>query len=132
MISTEELMHRIKEEKTGDMSFLEKKEFDCPDITVYLCDLLAEHKKEVKEVIRQLGLERTYGYQMFNGTRKPTRNFLIRLAVLLGLTVEETNRLLKIGKKEILYPRIKEDAVVIYAIEKKLPLEELEEILEEL
>lgn len=130
MISTEELMSRIKEEKADDMSFLEQKEYVCPDITVYLCDLLAEHQKEVKDVIKQLGLERTYGYQMFNGTRKPTRNFLIRLAVLLGLTIEETNRMLKIGKKEILYPRIKEDAAVIYAIEKKMPLEKLEELLE--
>ena len=87
---------------------------------------------ETKDAIRSLGLERTYGYQLFNGTRKPTRTLLIRLAILLGLGLEETNRLLKIGRKEILYPRIREDAAAIFAIEKRLPLSQFDELMERL
>lgn len=131
MKSTEELLHQIREQKNG-LSFLERHEFSCPPVSLYLNDLLAEHRMETKDVIRSLGLERTYGYQMFNGTRKPTRTVLIRLAVLLGLGLEETNRLLKIGRKEILYPRIREDAAAIYAIENKLPLSRFDELMERL
>lgn len=132
MKSTNELIHQIKEQKTEDSSFLYQKDYACPSIHIYLNDLLHSHGKEIRQVIRQLNIERTYGYQMFNGTRKPTRHFLLRLAVLLGLSLDETNRLLKIGHKEILYPRIRTDAAVIFAIEKKWSLEKLDALLEEL
>lgn len=132
MKSTDELIHQIKEQKKGDLSFLDEKEYNGPSISVYLCDLLTEHHMEVREAIKKLGLERTYGYQMFNGTRKPTRTMLVRLGLLLKLSLEEVNRLLKIGGKEALYPRRREDAAAIYAIEKKLSLEEWEDMLEEL
>ncbi len=132
MKSTDELIHQIKEQEKGDLSFLDEKEYNGPAISVYLCDLLTEHQMEVREAIKKLGLERTYGYQMFNGTRKPTRTMLVRLGLLLKLSLEEVNRLLKIGGKEALYPRRREDAAAIYAIEKKLSLEEWEDMLEEL
>ena len=130
MKSTDELISQIKAQKKKDRAFLGQKEYACPPISTYLCDVLAERHLETKEVIRRLGLERSYGYQMFNGTRKPTRIMLIRLAVLLGMSLEETNRLLKIGRKEILYPRIREDAAVIFAVEKKMSLEEMDELLD--
>lgn len=131
MKSTEELVHQIKSLEPADVRKLGEKDYTCPSITVYVNDLLIEHRMEKKEVIRRLRLDRSYGYQILNGTRKPSRNQLIRLAVLLHLSLEETNRLLKIGRKEILYPRIAEDAVAILALEKKLSLEEYEELLEE-
>ena len=132
MKSTEELIQQIKEQKINALSFLEQREYSCPSVSIYLNDLLAEHRMETKDAIRRLGLERTYGYQLFNGTRKPTRTLLIRLAILLGLGLEETNRLLKIGRKEILYPRIREDAAAIFAIEKRLPLSQFDELMERL
>lgn len=132
MKSTEELIQQIKEQKINALSFLEQREYSCPAVSIYLNDLLAEHRMETKDAIRSLGLERTYGYQLFNGTRKPTRTLLIRLAILLGLGLEETNRLLKIGRKEILYPRIREDAAAIFAIEKRLPLSQFDELMERL
>ena len=132
MKSTEELIQQIKEQKINALSFLEQREYSCPSVSIYLNDLLAEHRVETKDAIRRLGLERTYGYQLFNGTRKPTRTLLIRLAILLGLGLEETNRLLKIGRKEILYPRIREDAAAIFAIEKRLPLSQFDELMERL
>lgn len=132
MVSTGKLLNQIKEEKPEKGLFLQGKEYTCPDISIYLCNLLAERNLEVKDVVKRLNIERSYGYQMFNGTRKPTRNLLIRLAVLLELPLEETNRLLKIGRKEVLYPRRREDAAVIFALEKKMSPEELQEIQEEL
>lgn len=132
MKATDELLHQIKEQKVQDISFLKEKEYSCPPIHLYLQTLLMERGFRVRDVIWQLNVDRTYGYQMFNGIRKPTRVFLIRLAVLLGLSVEETNRLLKIGRKEILYPRIREDAAAIFAIEKSMRLEQLDELWERL
>ena len=120
MKNTEELLHQIRNSGSGDLSFLEGSDFNCPSIEIYVCGLLA-----------QRGLEGSYGYQIFNGTRRPTRNILIRLAFLLGLDLDETNRLLKIGHKEVLYPRVRYDAAVICAIERRLSLRQLDVLLEE-
>ena len=63
MKSTEELIQQIKEQKINALSFLEQREYSCPSVSIYLNDLLAEHRMETKDAIRSLGLERTYGYQ---------------------------------------------------------------------
>lgn len=131
MKPTKELINQIKNRKKGDMDFLQEQDFKCPQIQYYLADLLGEKGISRGDFIREMNLERSYGYQIINGNRRPSRELLIRAALLLGLDLEETQRLLKIGKREILYPRVRKDALAIYAIEKGLPLREYLELLEE-
>ena len=131
MKETSELFNKIKAYDGNDIGFIEGKEFKCPKIEFYLAGLFHERNIKVKEIIRRLNLERTYGYQIFNGTRHPSRDILIRLALLLGLNLEETQRLLKIGGKNILYPRVRKDAIAVFAIEKGYSPEEYEMLLQE-
>ena len=130
MKSTQELLNRLRERDGADLSFLRDPDFSCPSAAIYMAGLLAERRMTAKEAIQALGLDRSYGYQLFNGTRRPTRTVLIRLAVLLGLDLTGTNRLLQIGGKAPLYPRVREDAAVIFCLEKRLPLEKLDALLE--
>ena len=111
--------------------FLEDPDFTCPRFHYYLADLLRERQMSPQEYFRLQNLERSYGYQILNGRRKPSRELLIRTAILLKMELEEAQRLLKIGNREILYPRVKRDALAIYAIEKKLSLLQYQELLEE-
>ena len=113
------------------MSFLRGPDYACPPMPIYINGLLAERGLTTKDAIRDLGLDKSYGYQLFNGTRRPTRALLIRLAVLLELDLAGTNRLLQIGGKPPLYPRVREDAAVIFAIDRHLPLEQLDAMLED-
>lgn len=128
MKSTKELIGRIQKSDKSDLRFLENKDFKCPQIQYYLADLLKEHEISSAEFIRQMNLERSYGYQILNGNRKPSREILIKTAVLFGLTLEGTQRLLKIGGRSVLYPRMREDAIAIFSIEKGLSLAEYEEL----
>lgn len=130
MKSTAQLLHQIKDCPEEDLPYLGSPDFTCPSPAIYMCALLNAHGLEVKDVIRTLGLDRSYGYQLFNGTRHPTRALLIRLAALLELDLAETDRLLKICRKESLYPRFREDVLAIHVIEKKLGLEKLDDLLE--
>ena len=130
MKSTQELLNRIRDRETEDPSFLRDPDFSCPPAAIYMCGLLAEQGMTTKDAIQALGLDRSYGYQLFNGTRRPTRAALIRLAVLLELDLAGTNRLLQIGGRPPLYPRVREDAAVIFAIEKHLSLDQLDAIWE--
>ena len=130
MKSTQQLLNQLREREETDLGFLDDPAFACPSAAIYMAGLLAERGMTAKEAIQALGLDRSYGYQLFNGNRRPTRSLLIRLAVLLGLDLKEADRLLQIGGKAPLYPRVREDAAVIFAIEKRLPLERLDALLE--
>ena len=59
------------------------------------------------QVIERSQIERTYGHQLFNGTRRPSRDKVLQLALGLGLSVDETQRLLRAAGKSPLYPRLK-------------------------
>lgn len=128
MKSTKELINQIK--SSSNLCFLKDKDFKCPQIHYYLSDLLREYGISGMEFIKKLNLDRSYGYQILNGNRRPSREILIQAAMLLGLNLEETQRLLKIGKREVLYPRVKRDAIAIYSLEKGLCLEEYWELLD--
>ena len=81
------------------------------------------------QVIERSQIERTYGHQLFNGTRRPSRDKVLQLALGLGLSVDETQRLLRAAGKSQLYPRLKRDAVILYALQKKLPILTVQENL---
>jgi len=130
MKNTNELINRIKDWKKEDISFLQDKEFSCPEIQYYLADLIISHGMSNAQYIQKMNLERSYGYQLLNGRRKPSRELLIRTAILFCLDLEQTQRLLKIGDREVLYPRVKKDAIAVYAIEKGLELWEYQELLD--
>lgn len=130
MINTTEIINRIKKNKTGDLCFLNDADNRCPQIHYYLADLLQTHEMSSKDYIKALNLERSYGYQLLNGRRKPSREHLIQTAILLNLNLNETQRLLKIGHREVLYPRVKRDAIAVFAIEKRLDLSEYQELMD--
>lgn len=98
----------------------------------YLNKLCAEKDIAVDQVIAKSGIERTYGYQLFNGTRKPSRDKVIQLALAFGLNYDETQNMLKAARKSALYARIERDIVFIYALKNNLTLSNIQMTLEDL
>lgn len=94
-----------------------------PKLHDLLNDYLETEKLTKAEAIRRLNVDRNYGYQMFNGKRIPTRNMLIRLALMLKLDIEQTDYLLKLAGKPMLYVRNVVDARVFYSIKHKMDYE---------
>ena len=80
-------------------------------------------------VIQRAQIDRTSGHQLFNGTRRPSRDKVLQLAISLGLSLEETQQLLQAAGRSPLYPRLKRDAVILYGIGKKLPILTVQENL---
>lgn len=130
MRDTGEIINKIKCYDKINTDFLNDTDFQCPQIQYYLSDLLRTHGMSCKNYINALNLERSYGYQLLGGRRKPTREHLIQTAILLNLNLEEAQRLLKIGNREVLYPRIKRDAIAVFAIVKGLSLQEYQELID--
>ncbi len=128
MKTTNELLHKIKKMKQSDIGLFTDKDFSSPKIHFYLSDLLREHGISSIDFFNKMGLERSYGYQILNGRRRPSRELLIKTAILLRLNLDETQRLLKIGNREVLYPRVRADAIATFIIEKGLSLSEYQEL----
>lgn len=126
----EDLMRAIQ--TATDPSFLASEQFSSPTSAFYLCRLLDEKHWQIRAAIRACHLERSYGYQIFNGTRPPTRTILLRLALVLALDIEETQKMLILNNKAVLYPRRRFDAAVLYGLSHRLALEETDELLRSL
>ena len=71
VISTQELEHQIRESE--EPAVLSEDVFLVPNPAGYLSGLLHRHGSTVQEVVVGCNLDRSYGYQLFNGTRRPTR-----------------------------------------------------------
>lgn len=117
-MKTSQLEEHLEKEEVFDEELIIKN--GCPDF----CSVIAAHIKEKglarSMLIRRMNIERTYGYQLLNGHRRPTRNHVIQMGLLLGLDIDSFQRLLKIAKKKPLYVRDLFDARVFFAIKHKM------------
>ena len=113
---TEELLSEIlRADSLEDLSV--PKAYSGRTLAEYLCELLEiKHKKRV-DVVREAGIDATFGYQIFKGLRNPSRDKVLSLCLALGCTLRETNRALKISGANELYSKNRRDVIIIFAIE---------------
>lgn len=98
-------------------------------VSDYLNELLIMYNLEKCDVAKRGGFAGNYPYQIFNGKKNASRDKLIQIALGFPLTLEETQELLRLGGYSELYVRDSRDAFLMFAIEKKYELQELNELL---
>jgi transcriptional regulator with XRE-family HTH domain len=130
---TEELFNELKEIEKIEIYLQE----NCAEMTnrpfcEQLAGLLREKGLEKSAVIADSGLNVTYAYQIFEGKRNPSRDKVIALAFGFKSSLAEMQRMLHCSENAGLYPRDKRDSAVIFCVNKRYGLMELNEILYEL
>lgn len=95
-----------------------KSEFVEEDFTRYLDSLMEAHQISKTNLIIRANMDKGYAYQIFRGERAPSRDILLKIAIGLSATLEETKMLLQLGGKSELYPRVKRDAAILFCLEK--------------
>lgn len=95
----------------------------------HLQSLLEVSGLSIPVLVRQTLISKPFLYQIFGGIRKPGRNVLLRLAFAMGLSLEETQRLLTVARRCVLYPRLRRDAALIFMLEHSYTLAEADEAL---
>ncbi len=131
-ISTTELLNRLTQ--TSDINtFVDEyeNEFMALSCTELLNELLADKKLSLAEVVKRSG-QSDYVYKVFRGERKPSRDILIAIAVGMGLSVDQTQLLLRVSKLAALDPRDKRDSVIIYGLKEELEIVKINDLLYEL
>lgn len=104
-------------------------EFSLMSVSDYLNELLIKYNLEKCDVAKKGGFAGNYPYQIFNGKKNASRDKLFQLALGFPLTLEETQYLLRVGGYSELYVRNSRDAFLMFALEKKFDLQQLNELL---
>lgn len=131
--TTNLLMEGLIKEKNFSR-FLESNKEHFINLTVrdYMNYIIHDKNLDPIEIIRKSNIERSYFYQIANGRRVPSRDKMIQLAIGMKLDIDETQKLLKIGNKTSLYPKVKRDAAIIFCIKNNFDLIKTQEFLDEL
>ena len=128
--TTSELFRRLRGRESGRNLLIQKeKPTTCSQL---LLELLEKAGLSAPEWMTAADVSKSYGYQILRGERVPGRDILLRTALSLGLSLKETQRLLAVGGCGALYPRVRRDAAVIFALNQKMTLLQAEELLSSL
>ena len=82
-----------------------------------------------QDLSKHIDVERSTLYRLISGERLTTRNVLLRIALVMRLSLDETQALLRSGQRAELYPAVKRDALLIFCITHGLTMDQTEETL---
>ncbi len=100
-------------------------------ISTQLEAALAETGLTKSAVLLRAEINDIYGYQLFAGSRKPSRDKLIALCIGMELTLDRSQQLLKATGFAPLYAKNKRDSILIFGIQNKQSVFEINSALYE-
>ncbi|MEE0128604.1 MAG: hypothetical protein U0I02_02575 [Eubacterium sp.] len=80
-------------------------------------------------IINKSDFSYCYFYDVINGRKIPGRDKIIRLILTMHLSVDECQEALRISGRSALYPRIRRDAIILFAISNGYSIYQLSELL---
>lgn len=130
--TTQELINQIKQADNIE-EFLRTHKDDLLSETTHglLNQLVSEKDMKISEVAERSG-QGDYVYKVFGGKRKASRNILIAIALGMKLNIAQTQLLMRVSGYSSLDPRVRRDSVIIYALEKSVDTERVNDILYDL
>ena len=128
--TTSKLFNRLRNRESGE-AFLNQEQ-TAPTCARVLREILTNARMSAPEWIACVNISKSYGYQVLRGERTPGRDIILRTALALQLSLKETQRLLAVGDCGALYPKVRRDAAVIFALNQKMTLLETEDLLSSL
>ncbi|NLT97588.1 MAG: hypothetical protein GXW96_05435 [Christensenellaceae bacterium] len=121
--------------KTSNIKkFMEKNtdEMQLPSFSEYISRLCADRGEVPEKVIKRANIERSFGHQLFKGTKKPSRDTVLQLAFGFVADVDTAQKLLKYARMSTLYPRVKRDAAILYCLHNRFTIMEAQNVLHDM
>ncbi|NLC65741.1 MAG: hypothetical protein GX752_02215 [Clostridium sp.] len=112
------------------VNFLESKE-NSLELSEYILNISQEKGLKKIDVINNANIYRTYGYEILNGKKLPSRNKLLQICIGNKFTLLETNKSLTLAKLGVLYAKDPRDSIIIYTISNKISLIDTNIILDD-
>jgi transcriptional regulator with XRE-family HTH domain len=122
-IQTTDFLKKIKDTKSITEYIRKLDEIpDVPDFAEHLDKLRIERNIKKEHLFMRSGISQTYGHEIFRGIKHTSRDKILQFAIGLGLDVDDTQELLKIGRHAALYPKVKRDAIICHAIANEMDI----------
>lgn len=121
-METQQIEKKLCEMKSFDEEFIS--ENGCPEFCALTNEYMRHKGISKAELIKRLNVDRSYGYQLLNGTRTPKRSYVIQIGLLLEISIDQLQKLLKAADRKPLYVRNIFDARVFYALSNKMDYDE--------
>lgn len=102
-----------------------------PVFSEVLFEMMQRKDLSPKDMIHATCIDRSYFYHILNGQKSPGRNIVLRIGLCLNATLNEMNHLLLLAGLSTLYAKIRRDALLIYAIQKKYTMDQTNDLLVE-
>lgn len=129
--STAELMDELKREDISLDEYLKSNSdtIEIADLKEHWHNLIEKSKLSSFDIINRSEFAYAYYYDVVGGKKIPSRDKIIRLILAMHLEIEDCQKTLRICGLSQLYPRMKRDSIIIYAVAHKLTVFELNELL---
>jgi len=128
-LNTTQLLNKLSS-ATDIKAFISEYEQEFRNITwqEFLNDLISEKKISPADVAKRSG-QGEYVYKVIRGERKPSRDVCIAVSIGMGLSLDESQLLLRVFKWAILDPRDKRDSIIMYSLKEKHTIEQANDLL---
>lgn len=128
--TTDELLLNLKRSKDIEQYFIaNEEELVREGLGDYLYHLFEKMEVSATQAAQRALLSKSQVYNILNNQTNPSREFVLQLSFGIQVTLEQTQQMLRLSKNQRLYPRVKRDAVLIFALENKFSLEDAHELL---
>jgi len=125
-MAIDETMQLIEELKSSKDLYAYLRKYDLNTTNLSFVDFLNTlfHQSNMRksDIIRSMNMTRSYAYEIFSGSKNPSRDKTLMLSYGLSLDYETTQRLLTLAKHNPLHPKDKRDSIIIYTIYNKMNL----------
>ena len=127
---TDELNHEIKDATNIEDYLTNNREnMLTHSLPEHLEMLLSQKGIRKADVVLGSLLDRAYVYQIFSGQKNPSRDKLIAIAFGLRLSDDEAQKMLKLSGNRELYARDERDAIILFALQRKLDIFTVNDLL---
>lgn len=107
-------------------------EMQLPSFSEYITQLCKRQEAVAERIIKRANIERSFGHQIFKGSRNPSRDTVLQLAFGFQADVGMAQELLKYARMSALYPRMKRDAAILYCLHHRFTVMETQQVLHEM
>lgn len=129
--TTQELLKQLSNKETDFAEFVSRAEnsFIKKDLNDTWQKLIKKSKLSKSDIINKSDIGYTYFYDILRGEKCPSRDKIVRLILAMQLELDDCQKALELYNWAPLYAKDKRDSAMIYAINNKLSVWSLDELL---
>ena len=128
---TKELLDELKGKNIDINTYLESNSDSLIEINLkkFWNDVVNNSGMSKSDIINKSDFGYVYFYDVINGRKIPSTDKIVRLALAMKMTLEQCQTALKYSGKSPLYPRLKRDSILIFAINHNYDIYQTTELL---